>query len=135
MSTEVFEQFWQYSQWANAAVLARLEQLGQDLPASTLRLMSHIVNAQSVWLNRLTGQPLTVLVWDEHDLPTCKRLNAETMEGIKGVILRQKEDMNVVISYTNTAGTAFETAMPDILLQIFNHGTYHRAQIAMDLRQ
>jgi uncharacterized damage-inducible protein DinB len=40
-----------------------------------------------------------------------------------------------VISYTNTQGEAFQTTVEDILIHVFNHGTYHRAQVARDLRQ
>ena len=115
---EVFEQLWEYNRWANSVVLDILERLGEQLPPSSLRLMSHIVNAQSVWLDRLVGRPPVFGVWDEHDLADCKRLNAETLEGLRAVILQP-----------------FATPAQDILLQVFNHGTYHRAQIATDLRQ
>ena len=40
-----------------------------------------------------------------------------------------------VITYSNSRGEAFETSVHDILIQVFNHGTYHRAQVARDLRQ
>lgn len=132
---ELFGQLWEYNHWANETLLARLGELSDRLPATTLRLMSHIVNAQSVWLQRLNGEPLVVGVWDEHDLETCRRMNAETMQGIREVMERFGEDLSVMVSYTTTTGTPFVTSMRDILLQVFNHGPYHRAQIAMDLRQ
>jgi uncharacterized damage-inducible protein DinB len=40
-----------------------------------------------------------------------------------------------VITYSNSRGEAFDTSVHDILIQVFNHGTYHRAQVARDLRQ
>jgi uncharacterized damage-inducible protein DinB len=140
-----------YTRWANEKVLRRLDELGSALPASTRRLMSHIVNAQSVWLQRIKGEDLIVGVWDEHELPRCRQLNQDTLDGLQAVLeglpgkpdlgpdpgpaAKPAGDLLCLIVYKTTTGQLFESSIFDILLQTFNHGTYHRAQIAMDLRQ
>ena len=110
-----------------------LEKYGAEVPAFSLRLMSHIANAQSVWWSRIIGQQAPTAIWEEHDLETCRRLNSESLQGLKAVI--DQQDLGATVAYKNSSGIAFENAILDILLQVFTHGGYHRAQIAVDLRQ
>lgn len=56
------------------------------------------------------------------------------MELIK-LINQEHAALAEIIVYANTKGEAFQTAIHDIMIQVFNHGTYHRAQIACNLRQ
>lgn len=53
MST-TFMQLWLYNNWANTALLDKLKSEGENVPHSCIRLFSHIVNAQIIWLSRLT---------------------------------------------------------------------------------
>ncbi|MGY0041076.1 DinB family protein [Pedobacter sp. NJ-S-72] len=39
-----------------------------------------------------------------------------------------------VIKYVISNGDHYETSVYDILLHVFNHGTYHRAQIAKEMK-
>lgn len=129
---EALEQLYQYTVWANNTILAVLEKYGEQTPASALRLMSHLVNAQTVWLTRIRGQSPAVGIWEEHDLATCRSMNAEALQGF-GEILGKPVQEN--ISYKNSTGMAFENTILDIWLQMLTHGGYHRGQIAMQMRQ
>jgi uncharacterized damage-inducible protein DinB len=129
---DALDQLWQYTVWANNTILTTLENYGQQTPASALRLMSHVMNAQTVWLARLNGQSPKVGIWDEHDLATCRSMNTESLEGF-GELLGKPAQEN--ISYKNSTGMAFENTVLDIWLQMLSHGSYHRGQIAMQLRQ
>jgi uncharacterized damage-inducible protein DinB len=139
MPVNTLEQLLNYNRWANETILRRLEELGQSLPHSSLRLMSHIVNAQSVWSQRIKSEPLIVGVWDEHDLERCKQLNEETLRVFKAALDRlgdsPGDSLDRVMAYKTTSGAAFESTLHEIFLQVFTHGSYHRGQIAMDLRQ
>lgn len=129
-----FQNLLQYTRWANDCVFAALDKCGDQVPPSSLRLISHIANVQSIWLTRMQNRPLIVNRWDEHDLEKCKQLNTQTLSAYK-VLLDQPIDLDRKIAYTNFAGVACEDVVSDMLLQAFNHGTYHRGQIAWDLRQ
>lgn len=129
------ELLWEYNRWANDIVLMTLEKYGAEAPATSLRLMSHIANSQSVWLSRIIGQQATTAIWEEHDLERIKLLNQESLLGLKGVIDEQGDNLDAIVAYKNSSGIAFENSILDILLQVFTHGGYHRAQIAMQLRQ
>jgi uncharacterized damage-inducible protein DinB len=129
------ELLWEYNRWANDIVLMTLEKYGPQAPATSHRLMSHIVNSQSVWLSRIIGQQAPTAIWEEHDLEKIKQLNQESLLGLKGVLDEQGDNLDAIVAYKNSSGIAFENSILDILLQVFTHGGYHRAQIAMQLRQ
>ena len=116
-------------------VFAVLDKYGANVPAASLRLMSHIVNAQSTWLVRLNGVPPVTGIWDERDLAASRRLNEETLRGFRTVMESLEFDPRRKVEYKNSAGVPFENTLGDILLQVFTHGGYHRGQIAMQLRQ
>ena len=132
---QIPELLWEYTRWANDIVLMTLEKYGSETPAFSLRLMSHIANSQFVWLSRIVGQQAPTGIWEEHELEKCKQLNRESLQGLKAVIDGQGENPGAIVAYRNSSGIVFENSVLDILLQVFNHGGYHRAQIAMDLRR
>jgi uncharacterized damage-inducible protein DinB len=130
-----FETLWEYTVWSNDTVIKTLNGFGANAPASTLRLMSHIVNAQTVWLNRLNGDSAVVALWEVHGLEKISKLNTDTLQGLKAAMGRFGPDLGQRVAYRNLSGIAYESPVSDMLLQVFNHGTYHRAQIAMILRE
>ena len=132
---EALTRLFDYTVWANDVVLAQLERLGDAAPASSLRLISHMMNAQTNWLNRLNRDAAVVALWEEHSLEKIRQINAETLQGLKAAMDRLGGDLGQKVAYRRTSGVTSENTVTDILLQVFNHGTYHRAQIAMDLRE
>lgn len=130
----LIEQLWSYNNWANEIIFNAAESYGDRMPDTCLRLLSHIVNGQSVWLNRMIGEQGSPGLWDIHDLKTCKKLHGETSGGLKSTIEKYAADQDAKITYTNSRGMTFQNTVLDILIQVFNHGTYHRAQIAMQMR-
>ena len=130
----MLQQFCSYNNWANSTLLAALKTHTGVLPQSCVNLFSHIMNAQMIWLYRINGQQPIVSVWQEHNLETCSALLAESGQGLAAIENPEDHPLHL-IQYRNSAGTAFETAVPDILLHVFNHGTYHRAQIAKEMKQ
>lgn len=49
-------------------------------------------------------------------------------------ILLSAELQSEIIEYKNSTGKTFQNSRYDILIHVLNHGTYHRAQIATELR-
>ena len=68
MLLKKLEQLRLYNNWANEILFKTFEAYGDQMPASCLRLHSHIVNAQSTWLCRVNGEKQVVGLWDVHDL-------------------------------------------------------------------
>jgi uncharacterized damage-inducible protein DinB len=141
MHTEI-ETLLHYSFWANDQVLdgvARLsrEQLQAPLRPgwlSPLEVLVHILAAERIWLSRLQGQsPNRLLTTDDirnlEDLRAAwVPLRAELMDYVGSI-----EDSNQVIVYRTTKGVEFQSTLWQLLLHMINHGTEHRAQIALNL--
>jgi uncharacterized damage-inducible protein DinB len=135
MLLKKLEQLWLYNNWANEILFKTFEAYGDQMPASCLRLLSHIVNAQSTWLSRINGEKQVVGLWDVHDLAGCRKWHAETSQGLKAAMEQHADDLDTKIEYANSQGRVFQNSLFDILFQVFNHATYHRGQIAMEMRK
>lgn len=101
-----------------------------------LLLLSHVLRAERVWLGRIRGTPEAGLPLWETDTPeACReRLDANTAAFAELSGLEADAPENVV-TYTNTKGTPYRTPLNDILEHVFNHGTHHRGQIALLVRE
>lgn len=131
-----FRSLFQYTRWANERVLDALQN-ADAVPDRAVELFSHLLRAQDLWFGRTQDTDhATLSLWVEEDLEACaERLEASDrrwQEVLDGVT---EEALDHPIAYTNSKGTAFETPLRDILSHVVNHGTHHRAQIALVLRE
>ena len=127
-----------FNVWANDTVLARLDEIaasGQEIPAVCLRLFSHVLNAQAIWISRIGGQPQPVKVWQEHDLAGCHTLHQQSSETLHQIMAQADEtELQRRIFYTNSLGNSYDSAVHDILTHAVVHASYHRAQVATRMR-
>ncbi len=124
-----------YNYWANDQLLQHLENIPSEIPATALQLFSHLINAQVIWLSRLENIPVLLPLFETHSLAQCRELHETTSEQLQEYTVLNPPELETEIIYTNTKGEDFSNSIHDILMQVFNHGTYHRAQVARDLRQ
>jgi len=91
-----------YNAWANRAVLAAIRASSGENSRS-LQLMSHILAAERVWLERLRHVPQSVPVWPEADL-TRSEADAQDLEQKwhEYLDLATAGDLLQTISYKNT---------------------------------
>lgn len=129
----MLKQFCHYNNWANAIQLDALKANAGSLAESSVALFSHIVNAQTIWLSRINGYTPTTAVWQVNDLETCNSLLAISANELLAIDVTFASG-NSLVKYNNTAGDYFETSVADIILHVCNHGTYHRAQIAREMK-
>lgn len=126
-----------YDAWANREALSSLRNANTSPPRAT-KIMAHIIAAEWLWFYRieLNQDKLQSLpVWPELTLDQCeKQLNDLT--GIWTDYLNRltPAKLSEQISYTNTKGESFSSAIEDILQHVIMHSAYHRGQIATDLR-
>lgn len=132
---DVLSKFCEYNDWANGLVFNAFEKYGDKIPYSSMHLLSHIVNAQSNWVRRIYREAPVVGVWEDHDLTTCKRMHREDSVAFKKILKDYEGQFHEKIAYTTTQGYFFETSIFDMIFHTFNHGTYHRAQIAKEMKQ
>ena len=123
-----------YDEWANKEVLNAIRAAGSANQRS-LQLMSHILAAELVWLERLKQQPQSVPVWPQPDLAQCEaqaaKLGGQWLEFLD---LITAGDVSQSISYKNTKGEQWTSTIVDVLTHVVMHSAYHRGQIASHMR-
>ncbi|HET7458342.1 MAG TPA: DinB family protein [Gemmatimonadaceae bacterium] len=119
--------------WADARVLAGLRETPGADPRS-LELFSHVLGAEHVWLARARGEAPRVAVWPTLTLEGCAALAADNAAGLRA-LLADAAGLDREVSYVNSAGQAFRSTVRDILLHVALHGSYHRGQVALLVRQ
>jgi len=124
-----------YNAWANGEVLAAISNNGGGSERS-LQLISHILAAERVWLERLKQQPQSVPVWPKPDLAQCEAEAAELARLWHEYLdLITAGDVSQSISYKNSKGETWSNTIVDILTHVIMHSAYHRGQIASHMRE
>ena len=128
-----------FNAWANETLLRRLDSsvaAGHAAPQPALRIFSHLINAQAIWIARLTGTQSPVKVWQEHDLASLHHWHEQTSARFAQLCETTDEtELTRHIQYTNSQGDAFDSQVSDILTHAVTHATYHRGQVATKMRE
>jgi uncharacterized damage-inducible protein DinB len=139
-----------YHTWATQTILGRIK----ELPASVLsqevntsfptiaHALSHIYTIDKMWYLVLTGSdmgeavqacmPLMTSILDSVDEYASRfdRLAEQYKEW-----LQSQSDLEQSILLNNPFAASRHTRLSEIILQVVNHGTYHRGNISTMLRQ
>jgi uncharacterized damage-inducible protein DinB len=131
---EYFLKLYQFNVWANNRVIHCLQRQ-QIEDEKILTLMGHIVAAQFLWLHRILALPAPdVKLWGMYSLPQLATMAEEA--GKKWLHFVESEtNFNRALTYTNYVGDPYTNNVEMIMIHLVNHSSYHRAQIAMLLRQ
>lgn len=123
-----------HMRWADALVLESLERVSTP-PERAVRIYAHVLGAELVWIDRIDGVAQGTAVWPDADVSACRAL-AATVRARYERYLDALTPGELVRSahYTNSAGTAFDTPVFEILTHVALHGAYHRGQVAMLVR-
>ena len=123
-----------YDRWANREVLHSFQSAAQ-VPASALKRFSHVLSAEQLWLERLTGQPQTSPVWPDFSLPQVEARSRELSQLWRNYLSGLGEaDLSRICHYINSKGEKWSSRTEDILVHLIMHSAYHRGQIAGDMR-
>jgi uncharacterized damage-inducible protein DinB len=131
---QYFLKLYQYNAWANKRVLNCLTAQSID-DEKILSIMGHIVAAQFLWLHRIKGlAPANVKLWGAYTLPQLVTM-AEEAGRLWLEFVEQTDNFNRELTYSNYVGDPYTNNVEMIMIHLVNHSSYHRAQIAMLLRQ
>jgi uncharacterized damage-inducible protein DinB len=129
-----FLRLYQYNAWASKRVLDCLvrQQVSDE---KIMSVMGHLIAAQFLWLHRIQGSPPPdVKLWGEYKLEQLISMSENiTQRWIQFVT--DTDDFNRDMSYKNYVGDPYITNVEVIMNHLVNHSSYHRAQVAMLLRQ
>lgn len=131
-----------YNIWANAKLTDHLLEQNDDLLSKELvgsfptikATISHLWRAETGWLSRLKGNG-----WDASKVMNFSGNNRElftawqiTSEQFRNFVL--DADLEKKIEFEHK-GEKFSIPTREIVQTVFNHGSYHRGQVIMMLRQ
>jgi uncharacterized damage-inducible protein DinB len=131
---EFFLKWYNYNAWANRRIIDCLERQSVS-DEKILSVMGHLVSANFIWLNRIKDLPKSKYeLWGKYDVPALKRMIDEADEEWMNFV-QENENFDRVLKYRNYVGDYFENNVQQIMIHLVNHGSYHRGQVAMLLRQ
>ena len=118
---------------------------------SILGTLNHLVVADTIWLKRFADQPdrwpALQLV---RDLPQPQSLDERPFDSLAALAVRREmldrsieswietltdADLDSVLHYRSTNGTAFAREVYPLLIHVLNHQTHHRGQVTTLLTQ
>ncbi|HMQ70174.1 MAG TPA: DinB family protein [Ignavibacteria bacterium] len=127
--TDHYRKLFEYESWANNEIADCIAGT-DDAPGKAVSLMSHIINAQTIWLDRLKNNTSAVKVWQEYNKDELQdKLKYSSDKFSEFLNTLSDKDLINVITYSNTRGEKFDTEMSDILNHLSHHSAYHRGQI------
>ena len=143
---EMLLQLSAYHLWANHTLLEAINNLSDEaqhteLPgsfSSIHKTIMHLWNAESIWWQRMKLQERIVAPAETFTGTTTEAgqqlqlLNKQWHEWISGA---QERMLEHVFMYQNSKREQFKQPIYQMLLHVFNHGTYHRGQLVTQLRQ
>lgn len=120
-------------EWSNQRVLQATRDAENH---EGLRLLSHLLAAERVWLERLTtGDSSGLEIWPDDSFEECADLLEENSAAYRRYLgSLTPEELKEDITYRNSSGSEYHTPAGEILFHVFLHGSYHRGQIAKRLR-
>jgi len=123
-----------YDAWANQEVLKAIRTSLSDLERP-LELMSHILSAERLWMERLKQLPQSLPVWPKFNLSRCE-LEAHDLQRLWSEYLNliTAGDLAQTVSYKNSKGERWTSPIVDVLTHVVLHSSYHRGQIASYMR-
>jgi uncharacterized damage-inducible protein DinB len=129
-----FLKLYQYNAWANKRVIGTLIRQ-QITDEKILSLLGHVVAAQFLWLHRIKGLPAPdVKLWGQYSLEQlitmAEKAGTEWLDFVQNT-----DDFDREMTYRNYVNEPYTNNVENIMIHLVNHSSYHRAQIALLLRQ
>lgn len=142
MQREYWYTLYAYHSWANDLILTRAGQVSEaqlfartQFPSGSLHgTLVHTLSAEWVWRLRCQEGISPPSHLRNEDFPTVEsmrvRWSEEEQKLREFVAALDGADLERVVHYTNQRGVPYATPLWQILLQVVNHGTQHRAEAA-----
>lgn len=126
-----------YDAWANRQTVASLRAAAGAVPEKARKRLGHLLGAGWLWLSRLeSAASPPPAVWPDLPLEDAA-LGIEELARTWDAFVSRLDDAALArtIRYTNSKGEAWSSRVSDVLTHVVLHGSYHRGQIASDLRE
>jgi uncharacterized damage-inducible protein DinB len=143
---EIILQYAAYSTWANNLLLATVTDLPDELLnaerkssfPSVYKTFLHMLDAESIWWQRLKLQEKIERPSDRFsgDMKALSaQLQLQNRQWEEWVSNANEPALQHEFIYYNSRKERFKQPVYQMLLHLFNHGTYHRGQVVTMLRE
>ncbi|MCU0379997.1 MAG: hypothetical protein MUE58_02300 [Chitinophagaceae bacterium] len=142
---ELLGQYASYNHWANQLVTQSIMRLPEEkhhqaVPGSFPSLYStvlHMWDAESVWWQRMKLHERLIAPSD-----ASRPVMQETVNGLLNqsalwedwVLKATEMQLTHVFAYQNSRKEQFKQPIAEMVMHVFNHGTYHRGQLVAMMR-
>lgn len=130
---DFFEELFTYSKVMNEKVAELIQNNAAIVTPKSIELYSHILNAHHIWNNRILNLKPEFTVWQVHNISEFSAI-LETNH-LHSISILKHNNLDKIITYQTSNGQSFANTVRDLLFQVINHSTYHRAQIATLLKE
>lgn len=132
---DYFKELLEYSHYYNLEIIRKMNDgdLHFMIPERAIQLLSHTLNAQKIWNNRLEGKEDQVQVWKNLEIDDLESIENDNYQ--KSLSILENEELDRTVNYKNSKGESYQSSVRDIIFHVINHSTYHRGQIATEFRK
>jgi len=143
---EILKELAAYNIWANNLLFDAVKKLPEELHHkeiassfnSLFKTALHMWNAESIWWQRMKLQeritePMEYFKGNFKE--AAEELAQQSRQWKEWINNVQNHQLDHVFQYQNKKGEQFKQPLFQMLIHLFNHGTYHRGQIVTMLRQ
>ena len=146
IAKELLARHFEYSLWASLKIVEAAEKLSREAVekdrgnsfGGILGTLTHIFQADRVWLKRFEGDPYFTIAQagDSYDLAKLKSDWPAVIAAFTAWIRAQDDaKFEERLFWRNVRGEDKTEVMYKILLHIVNHGSYHRGQVITMIKQ
>jgi uncharacterized damage-inducible protein DinB len=143
---QILQEYATYNTWANqlmvdCILLLPEELMVKEVPSSFNTLhntLVHMWNAENIWWQRMKMQEMITtpgLNFNGNTREVCNALLMQNKLWESWISNSTETVLQHVFHYQNTKREQFKQPIYQMLLHMFNHGTYHRGQLVTMLRQ
>jgi uncharacterized damage-inducible protein DinB len=143
---ELLVNFAAYNEWANHKLFETIlvlppEKQEQELPSSfssIYKTVLHMWDAESIWWQRMKLHERLVIPSENFNGSMKDIINGLQQQNQlwhQWVSSATEPMLDHVFQYYTTKKELFKQPVGDMVLHVFNHGTYHRGQLVNMLRQ
>jgi len=130
-----FLKLYRYNHWANIETLKAITPVYRS-NLYIAETFSHVINAQYIWAGRINlDKKSPFKVREIQDLEklesTITSITKDWLDYLNNI---SQEELSRTISYTNSFGESFTSTIQDVIAHLVNHSSYHRGQVAKELR-
>ena len=141
MTPDYFKSLYDYHYWGRDKILREVDKVSDadfvkafSKGYGSLRAtLVHLIAAEWLWLTRLAGASPSTMMREE-DLPTRAAIRARWSEEenkLRAYLAKLTDaELQRGVQYKNIRGEALARPVWQVLAQVANHGTQHRAEAA-----